>query len=323
MRNLMVILFSVTTFFAFGQKAVDMKLYLRDGNILSGKTKIASVEVETKYGKIVVPIKDLNLVELGIPVNEKDKSNIIAKLKKLQDADEKTAETLYKELITLSIGAIPIIDDFLFSDGYNSEAYNSSYNPDNVLSELKSLYNVNGSYSKNDVVYFDNDFKIGGTYNFKSISLTTEYGSLKIPREKIEKIESQYIDPNAKDKKFKLSASKNISSNATGGWVKTGISLKTGQHFSISASGEIVLASLSNEKYNPDGKVGATPTTSTYPSYGNAVYKIGESGTVMKAGSKYNGVAATAGMLYLSIYETVYNASNTGYYTVKVILTKK
>ncbi len=323
MRNLMIILFSISTFFSFAQKEVDVKLYLRDGNILSGKTKITSVEMQTKYGKIVIPIKDLTSIELGISASEKDKSTIIAKLKKLQNADEKTAESLYKELTALPIGAIPIIDDFLFSDDYNSEAYNGSYNPDNVLSELKSHYNVNGNYFKDDVIYFDNDYKIGGTYSFKSISLATEYGNLSIPREKIEKIESMYVDPNAKDRKFKLAASKNISSNATGGWMKTGITLKTGQHFSITASGEIVLASLSNEKYNPDGKVGTAPTTGTYPSYGNVVYKIGEAGTTMKAGSKFSGVAETGGMLYLSIYETVYNASNTGYYTVKVAMTKK
>ena len=61
---------------------------------------------------------------------------------------------------------------------------------------------------------------------------------------------------------------------------------------------------------------------STYPSYGNLVYKIGDTGTTTKAGSKFSGVAETSGMLYLSIYETVYNASNSGYYSVKVVLTK-
>ena len=319
----MVFLFAISTLFTFAQKEVDVKLYLRDGNILTGKTKITSVEVQTKYGKIVVPIKDLSSIELGIPADDKNKTNIVSKLKALQNADEKTAESLFKSLTEMPISTIPVIDAFLFSDDYNADAYNGSYTPENVLSELKAKYNVGTAYSQNDVVYFDDDYKIGGTYNFKSLSLTTEYGNLTIPREKIEKIESQYIDPNAKDKRFKLAASKNISSNATGGWLKTGISLKAGQHFSISATGEIVLASLSNEKYNPDGKVGVAPTVGTYPSYGNLVYKIGDAGTTMKAGSKFSGVAEASGMLYLSIYETVYNASNTGYYSVKVALTKK
>lgn len=109
--------------------------------------------------------------------------------------------------------------------------------------------------------------------------------------------------------------------------------LKQGQKFSITASGEVTFASLSGSKYKPDGSIAGTTTApiadyegdygsgSTYPAYGNVVYKIGETSTqVLKAGAKFNGVAATSGMLYISIYETVYNASNTGSYTVKISL---
>jgi len=42
--------------------------------------------------------------------------------------------------------------------------------------------------------------------------------------------------------------------------------------------------------------------------------------TPLRAGGKFNGTSASAGMLYLSIYETVFNAANTGSYSVKVIL---
>jgi len=48
------------------------------------------------------------------------------------------------------------------------------------------------------------------------------------------------------------------------------------------------------------------------------VYKVGENGTMMKAGANYNGTVSKTGLLYISIYETVFNESNTGFYTVKV-----
>ena len=57
----------------------------------------------------------------------------------------------------------------------------------------------------------------------------------------------------------------------------------------------------------------------TYPSYGNVVYHIGDnSAEALKAGAKFTGTAKTSGMLYISIYETVYNAANTGSYTVRI-----
>ena len=107
--------------------------------------------------------------------------------------------------------------------------------------------------------------------------------------------------------------------------------VKQGQKLSITASGEVTFASLSGSKYKPDGSIAGAATApvaeyegdyntgTTYPSYGNVVYKIAESSTqVLKAGAKFNGTAAASGMLFISIYETVYNASNAGSYTVKI-----
>ena len=159
--------------------------------------------------------------------------------------------------------------------------------------------------------------------------------NLKQDWEKLKHIDVLYTPTgDGSDRSFVLLGSKHISANANGGWFKTGIMLKQGQKLNISASGEISFASLSNNKYKPDGKVtGASTSTtdvdygegdysygsgSTYPTYGNVVYKIGESGTVMKAGAKFNGNVQSSGMLFLSVYETVYNASNTGSYSVKV-----
>ena len=101
----------------------------------------------------------------------------------------------------------------------------------------------------------------------------------------------------------------------------------------MAATGEVTLASLSNAVYKPDGSTkasGATDYTggdyegaSTYATYGMLVYKIGENSyDNLKAGAKYTGTAKTNGMLYLSIYETVFNANNKGSYNVKVTVNK-
>ncbi|MGZ4043214.1 MAG: hypothetical protein ACXVO9_08430, partial [Bacteroidia bacterium] len=125
----------------------------------------------------------------------------------------------------------------------------------------------------------------------------------------------------------------------SGGWLKTGVTLKAGQRFTITANGEVTLASLSNSKYKPDGSSkaeGAADYTKPYnsgeegeyssggyPTYGQVVYKIGESSTeTLKAGAKFSGTAKTSGVLMIAIYETVYNANNKGTYNVKVSLGK-
>jgi hypothetical protein len=171
---------------------------------------------------------------------------------------------------------------------------------------------------------------MGGIYNLPSISLQTEYGTLTIPREKIKKMDV-YVsggDGSGSDKTIILQANKHISGNANGGWLRTGINVKSGQKIDIIASGEVYLASLA-ASYKPDGNYVNTNTSyndegiynssaNVYPTYGNVVYKIGENGTPLKGGSKFSGNATSNGMLYLSIYETVYNAANTGSYAVKI-----
>lgn len=181
-----------------------------------------------------------------------------------------------------------------------------------------------------DVVEIDNTYSMAGQTNIKSIDVKTEYGTLNVPTEKIEHMDMYtLIDGQAV---FKLHASKHISSNPDGGWLNTGIMLKKGDNFTITANGQVVFASLSGAKYTPDGKTGDSAASAydygtaqeggqnynSYPSYGNVVYKIGEKGMALKAGDKFSGTANDYGLLYISIYEVVYNQQNTGSYIVKV-----
>lgn len=327
---------ALVVFGAIGMNAqndVELKLTLRDGNVVSGTSKMASVSLTTAYGKLEVPIKNVTALDLGI-VSDKATSDKVGNLiKQLSNSNEQMRKTAYDELVKMDIKAIPAISDFIYSSKYEPSTY-TDYTADGAMGELQSKFNVLDNISDKDVVSIDYEYSMGGIYEFAKIDLKTEYGTLSIPKEKIKHIDVMYTgDSGSGDMTFKLLATKHISSNTSGGFLKTGIMLKQGQKFSITASGEVTFASLSGSKYKPDGSIAGTTTApiadyegdygsgSTYPSYGNVVYKIGETSTqVLKAGAKFNGVAATSGMLYISIYETVYNASNTGSYTVKISL---
>lgn len=313
------------------QNDVELKLTLRDGNVVSGTSKITSVSLSTAYGKLEVPIKNVTALDLGISVDKSNADKIANLLKQLSNSNEQLRKNAYDELVKMDIKAIPAISDFIYSSKYEPSTY-TDYTADAALSELQSKYSVESTISDKDIVAIDYDYSMGGTYDFVKIELKTEYGTLSIPKEKIKHIDVMYTgDSGSGDVTFKLLGTKHISSNTNGGWLKTGIMLKQGQKLSITASGEVTFASLSGSKYKPDGSIAGSAagiadnyegdynSGSTYPAYGNVVYKIGETSTqVLKAGAKFNGVAPAAGMLFISIYETVYNASNTGSYTVKI-----
>ncbi len=320
--------------FAFNvhaQNEVELKLTLRDGNLVSGTSKMSSISLSTAYGKLEIPIKNVTALDLGISTDKTVNDKVANLIKQLSNSNEQLRRTSYDELIKMDIKAIPAISEFIYSAKYEPSTY-VDYTADAALSELQSKYNVGNDISDKDVVSIDYEYTMGGTYEFTKIDLKTEYGTLSIPKEKIKHIDVLFSGDNGSgDMTFKLLGSKHISSNTDGGWLKTGIMVKQGQKINITASGEITFASLSGSKYKPDGSVAGSTTAAitdyegdynagnAYPTYGNVVYKIGEtSSQMLKAGAKFNGVASASGMLFVSVYETVYSASNTGSYTVKI-----
>jgi len=312
-------------------KETEVRVNLRDGSSFSGKTVMGNISLVTDYGTLNIPLQSVTSLDLGITADKSSESKIINLIKQMANSSEEMRKGAYEEMTRMEIRSIPVISNFIYSEKYQPAEY-TDYTPEAALNELKSLHNVDESFSDKDIVTIDGQYTMGGSYDFKKIDLKTEYGLLSLPKEKIKHIDVLYTPSgDGSDKVFILLASKHISSNSNGGWFKTGIMLKQGQKLTISATGEISFASLSNNKYKPDGTVSGTSTGSeglegdynygsgsTYPTYGNVVYKIGESGTALKAGAKFSGTASQQGMLFISIYETVYNASNTGSYNVKV-----
>jgi len=319
----------------FAQKPAEVSVKLRDGSNVSGTATLPDVTLVTEYGKLLIPLKNVSSIKVGIPTDKAINEKAVSFLKQLSSTSDDAKKGAYEELIKLGVKAIPAIDNFS-NDPKNQNEYAGEYTPDNALNELRSANGVDATTTDKDEVSIDNGYLMGGVFEFNKLDVKTEYGNLSIPKEKIKSIDVTYMgEAGSNEMSFKLIGSKNISSNQAGGWLKTGIMLKNGQKFSVVSSGEVTLASLSNQKYHPDGsyetatgeKYPSTSTateesgTNTYPSYGNVVYKIGEASTsTLKAGAKLNGTAVGSGMLYLAIYETVYNAANSGSYSVKVIL---
>lgn len=343
MKYSLFALFFSLSLLALAQKQVDLKINLRDGNAISGTTSMSDLILKTSYGQLNIPIQKVGTITFGLGKDKVVAEKATIYLKTLNSAaSDESKKNAYQDLIKLGLKAISAIHDFQSDPKNASEStLNADYNIDNALTELLSTYNISDDYKMEDVVLIDNEYNIGGVYDVQKFDVKTEFGMLSIPKEKIKFIEVTYNDPNSSsDLTFKLNASKHISGNQNGGWLKTGIVLKQGQHFSISATGEVTLASLSNQKYKPDGsyktatstydspsnsysydEMGTESGATSYLSYGNVVYKIGDNTSdVLRAGAKFSGTAKKNGMLYISIYETVYNSANSGSYTVKIKL---
>jgi len=308
--------------FAQENKDVQARITLRDGSIYNGSINIKNVDLQTDYGKLSIPIKNVSSVDVGLAPNRTNKVKLENLAAQLSNDNEETRKIAYDELLKIKPSEIYVLMDYLYSDKY-TPPIDGMYGLDQLVSELNSTFNLSNNIGEKDVISIDGEYVMGGIFTFPSIEIKTEFGALAIPKEKMLKIEITYVPSNGNEtsKVINLPASKYISGNANGGWFRTGINVKKGQRILITANGEITLASLSNGKYTPKGAAGTAEISTegnTYPTYGQLVYKVGESGQVYTAGSKFNGTIQETGMLYISIYETVYNAANTGSYNVTI-----
>ncbi|MCA9750132.1 MAG: hypothetical protein KC414_13565, partial [Romboutsia sp.] len=245
-------------------------------------------------------------------------------LKQLQMASENEAKSIYNQLLSKGTPILGIVKDFTNSNDYAfTESF--TYTVDDLLEELYKKANMNYMSSTNDLISFDDNNTIEGTIDINTILLNTDYGKLTIDRSKISSIDISYIDKALGENTYKLFANKNITGNYDddNAWVKTGVTVKTGDQIIISATGKAKLESLSGGFYGPNGYVGGEEDEAYNEEddipYGSLVFKIGEEGDEIKAGSNYKGTADKSGTIFISIYETVFDKTNSGGYTVKVI----
>lgn len=301
------------------QKSADVSLYFYDGSVLYGTAKMKDITLTTSYGKLNVPLKDVGQIIFGLEEDESIASDINKNIQILANTtDEKIIQSASESISKYGLKAVYYLENFMDK--------NPSANAENIQNLLSSILSENniGEYSFTDAVLLNNGDRMSGNIDFKVVEFSNPFLSTNIPVSKIKSMDVSYFDNANGAYSFLLKASKYIMANQNGGWLNTGVKVKKGQTIEISARGEIVLASLDNKKYTPDGNVvGAEPVSNesvdgTYFNYGTLIFKIGNNGKNLRAGSNTRYIADADGIIYLTIYETVYSDKNTGTYQVKL-----
>ncbi len=305
---------------------LQLTVRLKNGDVVTGKSSLPKVTLVTGYGTLSIPVEKINTVKFGI-VSDKSKDGAVnpdlSKLQNIKDNNE--AKIVYDRLLAYGTPILATVKTFIENPLYKITD-RENYTIEQLIDELYKKANLTYGQSVNDVVTFDGVNTLEGTISIGDIQLQAEYGSLNLKRDKIESMDVSVIDESVilGNGNFVLKANYHISGNESNkGWVNTGVSVKNSDKFTITASGKIILKSLSSGGYNPDGYASGTKdaayTDDMTTKYGSVIYKIGEYGEIRQAGSKFDGVADTEGIIYISIYETVYDKGNSGSYTVKVV----
>ncbi len=327
MKKIIIIFASVFLMLNSFASNVQLTVKLKNGDVVTGKSILNKVSINTAYGNLNIPIEKVSNIKLGIISDHSKDGAVLPDLNKLQNANEQEAKIIYERLKAYGSPILATILTFTQNPFYKISD-NENYTIEQLIDELMKNSSINSIQDINDAVTFDAINYIEGSIAFGDIILQTEYGNLTFRRDKIESLDISTIEETTAnpDGSFRLKANYHISGNDNNkGWLNSGVKVKSGDKFSIVSNGKIVLKSLSGGSYVPDGYNGGAKdgayTEDTPFKYGAVVYKIGEYGEIIQAGSKYEGNAKQEGIIFVSIYETVFDKTNSGSYTVKV--TKK
>jgi hypothetical protein len=319
-RLFTIFLLSILTLFTYGQiENVIFTLHLKNGDIVTGTTDITEIPLKTSYGNLNFPVGDINSINIGLQNSNFDKARLLDLLDKLDFGNTKEKERAFDEIIKMNEGAIPFIKSYL----QNSKQANANgeISVEVLYEVMLAKFNVSRNYSLYDEIVFNGKNSVEGTFDFLAILLETDYGRIRIDRKSIESIDIKILAEEGftKDNIFKVFANQFVSGNKENGWLNTSILVKKGEQIKISADGSVSLASLSSNTYSPDGGINGAPgPTDKKINYGQLLFKISQTGKPIKAGESITYTANKTGIIFLSVYETVYNTANTGYYNAKV-----
>jgi hypothetical protein len=320
MKKYFFLLFNFFFLCSFAQtEEVELSIHLKNGDILTGITELRTIAFKTDFGTLNFPIDQINSIEIGLKDSRFDKGNLLNLLNKIEIGSNQEKEQAFDEIIAMDEGAIPFIKAYLSSSNTNTSS-STDISVQTLYEVMLAKYKVSRNYSLLDILTYNNEFRVEGSYEFSELLLKTNYGLIKVERNDMARVDVKIVTQGISNKNtFKLFANQHISANKDDGWLNTGILVKKGDIISIQANGQIILASLSGNTYTSDGGVnGSSGIESNKPSYGQVVFKISQGGSESKAGDNFTGAAAQTGILYLAIYESVFNSANSGYYTVHV-----
>ncbi|MEX2214450.1 MAG: hypothetical protein WD768_10000, partial [Phycisphaeraceae bacterium] len=236
------------------EKSTDpnmIEFFLSDGTVLTGKLKVKSVDIETRFGRLTVPIEKIRRFKPGLESRPGVKERIAGYLEGLASDDAPTRKHAGEELLTFGPG----IRDVLLPLAASTQDGPRAAELRTILSKLNEMagpddFNVdpNKIMSMKDVLETQ-DFTMTGSIVQKEFALATEYGSFALPLSAVVRAER---DGGSEEMRAALTLTDNEL--APRSFKSTGLRIEKGDVIQIRASGTLQMTRWgSNAVSTPEG----------------------------------------------------------------------
>ena len=297
-------------------KDVSPVFHLRDQSRIAGKPKLKSLDVETRYGPLSIPLDQLVRVRFARRLPAELQAKIESLIKELGDEDFDKREAATAGLKEIGAPALDAIRKAAKSD--NDEVKNRA---DGIISGLAaeakppqaadddSLPQLSGTEDEITTTRMT----VKGRVNIEEIALETQYGDLRVSVSDLGGITFRISGPTTG--KATVSCQNQPPQN----WLETKVDLEKGQKIKIEATGQVTVRNYGIVS-GPDGNrdYSGHATFNNFPML-SLVGKVGKRGEPFLIGNSYTGKVRGQGKLYLGIVTfSPYPGGAVGNYQVKV-----
>lgn len=293
MRALIVLLF----FCSFAEASVlKIRITLHSNSVLIGQSLEKELDLETKYGKLVIPFKDIKKIDLGIHYSLGQKETLKSLTDQLGHENYSIRDKAQRSILGFGKLSLP----YLLTKGLDSEA---ALRATKCYSVIKETYT--GTETVGDTIYTEDEILKGYITNWSLKIKQDELDFMDIPYTSINKIASI----NNGSGKYEILTDTD--------WLDTGIDLGLKTSIEVKAKGQIELWPAAPNQYTATPKGYNTAGKGGQFLAGALIGKIGE-GKQFMLGEHCDMSPVAEGRLYLKIVESPWSNKSQGKYSITV-----
>ena len=278
-----------------------LRLHLLDGSVISGDLSVNEIEVQTPFGKLVVPIDRIRSLKPGLDSYPKVLAEIEGLIKGLSSDDYKTREQAHKDLGAMGVKVRKELERY--KDDENAEI---KRHVGEILKEMdeqaEQAADDENSTAEQPWIRLDTlvttDFTVVGKVSPQEFQIASKYGPLTIHLADVKQGERQI----AVRESLRRNVTVDGSNIAQRSFKSSGVRVEAGDKITLRADGSIVMSPWgSNAAASPDGAPNYGWYVPNQIPGGALVARIGDKGTVFKVGRQSTFVAKNAGVLQFAV----------------------
>lgn len=277
----------------------EMRLRLWDGTIVTGDLGIDLLNVNTQFGQLEVPVKNIISLRPGLESFPEMTQRIGVMVEKLGDRDFQTREKAHRDLVAMGRSIRFVLANF--SDGGSAER---KKHLDKIREQIEEMVDEESEWDDEsgdlELIQGDTiitrDFTIVGKILQPEFSLSSKYGKLTIALSDIKMGDRTWLNTSeAINKNIVVKGNSFFQTTP----VSTKIRVNKGDRIKIRATGTVQWASWGNVSSGPDG----ITNQGNWQGHncGMLLARVGNSGEYVKIATKGEFVAKANGVLFLGI----------------------